>query len=318
MPLPETLANGGALTTALAPIALFAYKRAAHTARALHSLAQNPEFLASPLYIYCDCARCPADAVDVEETRQVIREWPHPNKTVIERIDHFGLARSVITGVTDLVARFGKIIVVEDDLVVSTVFLKYLNYGLIHYADDSNVMQLSAHMFPVPIASASDAVMLPFTSSWGWATWDRAWQHFDPSMSGYEVLEGNRALQLKFDLNGSYPYFRMLRQQARGAIDSWAIRWYKSVFFKGGLTLYPRKSLVKNTGFGQGATHSTRHNRREVTELWQEAPVVYPRSEVDLDAMLAVCKFLRTETSVRRALSARLTSLWPARSHRQT
>ncbi len=308
------MATGGALTITLSPIALFAYKRAAHTARALHSLAGNPEFASSPLFIFCDSARHPADAADVEAVRQVIRNWPHPNKTVIERPGHLGLANSVIPGVTELVARFGRLIVVEDDLVVSSAFLRYLNYGLAHYADDDRVMQLSAYMFPVPIAAETDAVMLPFTTSWGWATWSRSWQYFDPSMAGYDALEGDRDLRLKFDLDGSYPYFRMLKQQARGTIDSWAIRWYKSVFFRGGLTLYPRKSLVKNVGFGRSATHVSRYARREVTELWQEAPVVYPRPEVDHDAMLSVCRFLRSETSVRRALMPRLASLWPMRS----
>ena len=305
--------TGGPLTTSLAPIALFAYKRPDHTARALDSLAQNPEFSASPLFIYCDSAKHAADAADVERARQVIRNWPHPKKTVIERSGHLGLAASVITGVTDLAARFGRLIVVEDDLIVSSAFLKYLNYALGHYVDDVRVMQISAYMFPVPITAATDAVMLPFTTSWGWATWDRSWQHFDPGMSGYDALEHDSALRHRFDLNGSYPYFRMLRRQARGTIDSWAIRWYKSVFFRGGLALYPRRSLVKHAGFGHGATHARRPNRREPTELWQEAPAVYPSCEVDHRSMLAVCKFLRSETSVQRALITRLASLWPIR-----
>jgi hypothetical protein len=299
----------------LAPLAVFVFKRPAHTQRMLKSLAGNPEFAASPLYIYCDGARNEAEAVQVEVIRKLVRDWPHPNKTLIERDRNWGLANSVIAGVTELCERYGRVIVVEDDLIVSPVFLNYLNSALERYADEPKVMQVSAHMFPVSIQSTYDAVMLPFTTSWGWATWDGAWKHFDPSMSGYEKLKTDSAMRRKFNLDGSYPYFRMLKRQMCGKVDSWAIRWYKSVFFQGGLTLYPCHSLVRNDGYGVSATHTSRHNRREVTEIWQKQILLFPPCRVDREVTLRIYKFLRSETSLLRWLAIRLNLLRLTKLH---
>jgi hypothetical protein len=248
----------------LAPIALFAFKRPAHTRRALESLAQNPEFAESPLFIYCDGARHDIESAQVEQTRQLVHAWPHPQKTVIERDRNWGLADSIIAGVTELCSRFGRVIVVEDDLIVSPVFLNYLNAALEHYADEPKVMQISAHMFPVPIQSQYDAVMLPFTTSWGWATWDRAWKHFDPNMSGFEKLKTDRALRRKFDLDGVYPYSRMLKHQADGKVDSWSIRWNWSVFKQNGLVLFPPVPYVLNVGFDGSGTHCGKIDQVEI------------------------------------------------------
>jgi hypothetical protein len=104
-------------------------------------------------------------------------------------------------------------------------------------------------MFPVKVEIQDDALLLPFTSSWGWATWERAWRHFDAISAGYERLVKNHNLRQTFDLNGRYEYFKMLDSQMRGKTDSWAIRWYLTVFLMKGLALYPRKSLVENYGF---------------------------------------------------------------------
>ena len=290
-------------TVMLAPIALFTFKRPVHTRRTLESLAQNPEFTESPLFIYCDGARNDGEAAQVEETRLLVRNWPHPNKTIIERDRNWGLANSVIEGVTELCKCFGRVIVVEDDLVVSPVFLNYLNVALDRYADVPKVMQVSAHMFPVDIHSQFDAIILPFTTSWGWATWDRAWKQFDPSMAGFEKLKVDRALRRKFNLDGSYPYFRMLKRQSKGQVDSWAIRWYLSVFLKDGLTVHPCHSLVCNTGYDSSATHSFSRHQFEGTKLWCEHVVIFPPPVADVNTVDEIVDAMRSNKTFRGMLS---------------
>jgi hypothetical protein len=280
-----------------APIALFVFKRPDHTRRTLESLSENPEFLDSHLFIYCDGARNESEISQVEETRGLVRDWPHPNKTIIERDINGGLANSVIAGVTDLCERFGNVIVVEDDLIVSPVFLNYLNTALVRYADEPKVMQISAHMFPVEIQAQADAIMLPFTTSWGWATWDRAWKHFDPSMSGLEKLKADRVLRRKFNLDGSYPYFRMLQRHAKGQNDSWAIRWYLSVFLQDGLVLFPRTSLVIHDGYDETATHATVRDQSTIKEVCTSRIIKYPEVVSDQEVLNKVTVFFRTERS---------------------
>ena len=138
---------------------------------------------------------------------------------------------------------------------VGPAFLRFLNAGLARYAGDDRVMQISA--FQVPIEPPPDRpAFFSFSASLGWATWRRAWQHFDPVATAYATLRTDRARRRAFDLGGAYPYVAMLENQLRGELDSWAIRWYLSVFSRGGLVLYPPRSLVEHTGNDGTGTHS--------------------------------------------------------------
>jgi hypothetical protein len=238
-----------------APIALFLYHRPQHTLRCLQSLARNPEFLDSPLYLFCDGAKGAADAEAVEAVRRIARTLPHPRKQVVEAGRNRGLADSVISGVTRVVQAHGRVVVVEDDLVLAPTFLAFMNRSLDRYASDQDVMQISGHMVPVDPGSDHDAVFLPMACSWGWATWARAWHRFDPTMRDFATLQRQPGLRRQFDLGGAYPYFSILQRQRAGRADSWFIRWYLSLFMQGGMVLYPRQSLVRNGGFDGTSVH---------------------------------------------------------------
>ena len=187
---------------------------------------------------------------------------------------------------------------VEDDLRISPVFLDYMNRALDRYEDDQRVMQISGHMFPVDLPDEVDAVFLPFTTSWGWATWRRAWEKFDPDMHALETLKHNRSMRIKFDLDGAYPYYRMLQQQVAGRKDSWAIRWYLSVFSSDGIVLYPKESMVDNRGFDGSGTHcDVRHIKNNATLLRESPVIVLPEAELNNIAFTEVKRFLRSENS---------------------
>ena len=242
--------------TLLAPIALFAYNRPTHMRRAVESLLANELAPTSDLYIFSDGPKSPAQEAAVADVRRYSGSVSgFRSVTVVERATNLGLANSIIDGTTRLTKEFDRVIVVEDDLVVSPRFLEYMNRALEKYQDDDSAMQVSGYMFPIDIGAEADAFFMPFTTSWGWATWERAWQHFDPEMRGFDILVRDRPLRDRFNLDGAYDYFDMLERQRRGRIDSWAIRWYLSVFIRGGLTLYPARTLVRNTGFDGSGTH---------------------------------------------------------------
>ncbi len=265
-----------------APIVFFAYKRPEHTQRSLESLSQNIGAKDSKLFIYCDGIKRIEDSPSVELVRQIVRskQWCG-TVHIIEREQNIGLANSVIHGVTELCNKYGKVIVLEDDLVLSPFFLEYMNKALDIYEQESRVIQISGYMFPVKLESVNDAIFLPFTTSWGWATWQRAWKYFDPTMSGYALLKNNRELKYRFNLNNSYAYFEMLEQQINAKIDSWAIRWYLSTFIINGLTLYPIYTLVKNIGFDGSGTHCQASLQIE-SEVYQDKILFMP-SEVKVD-----------------------------------
>ena len=236
-----------------APIVLFLFKRPEHTRRTLESLARNIEFSESQLFIYCDGARNNDESTQVEEVRQVAREWPHPNKVIIERDFNFGLANSIIDGVTNIVNQFGCVIVIEDDLVTSPYFLKFMNDGLRVYENDQRVA--SIHSYVYPINDLPEIFFMRGADCWGWATWQNRWDLFEPN--GKKLLdELKRTRQKKhFDFNGSYPFTKMLSKQVAGKNDSWAIRWHASAYLKNKFTLHPGKSLVQNIGTDGTGTH---------------------------------------------------------------
>ena len=239
----------------LTPIALFVYKRPHHTRKTLESLMANAEFSDSPLYVFCDGAKRKKDIPLVRETRELIRSYELDNATIIEREENMGLANSIITGVTELCNKYGRVIVVEDDLYLSPYFLKYMNTALDTYEEYDKVMHISGYMFPVR-GQLPETFFYRATSCWGWGTWKRAWDKFEPDV--HTLLAGfkNRKKRREFDIQGSMKYHRMLILQAIGMSDSWAIRWYASVFLNNGLCLHPGKSLVNNIGHDDSGVHS--------------------------------------------------------------
>jgi hypothetical protein len=292
----------------LAPIVLFVYNRPYHARRTLESLMANNFADQSTLYIYADGAKEKASKEVLEKikkTREVIREKQWCKEVhIVEREKNLGLADSVIGGVSDIVNKYGKIIVLEDDFILSKNFLSFMNASLDRYENEERVMQISGYMFPIDfsrIKMSVDAFFLPFTSSWGWATWKRSWDLFDPEMRGLEILKNNNNLREKFDLKNSYPYYRMLLNQKKGEISSWAIRFYLSVFLKKGLVLFPKKTLVLNEGFDGSGVHC-------VTEIKQKKidnnfsvnkfcdVVEFP------DAVREVFHFLKSQNSIIKRL----------------
>ena len=261
----------------LAPIALFVYNRPWHTEATVNSLLKNEQASASELFVFSDAARNNEAEVAVMQVRNYIKTISGFKKvTISEKDRNWGLANSIIDGVTGVVNQFGRVIVLEDDLVTSPCFLTYMNKALSLYIDEEKVMQIAGYMFPMDLDVSDDALFLPFISSWGWATWQRAWQNFDPEASQYQKLVQDGALRNRFDLDGNYRYFKMLQAQQMGKSESWAIRWYLSVFMRGGLALYPKKSLVRNDGFdGSGVNCAV--SDIETSELNESfSPVVFP------------------------------------------
>lgn len=240
----------------LAPILLFVYNRPEHVKRTLAALEQNILAKESELFIYSDAARSPQDEASVAEVRKIIRTALPFFKQVniIERETNWGLARSIIDGVTTQINRYERVIVLEDDLIVAPYFLKFMNDALDTYQHEEKVGHIQACDFTQD-ASLPDTFLIKWTGSWGWATWKRAWKYFNPD--GKALLEElqRRKLTYTFDFNGKYGYTRMLKRQTEGKNNSWAIRWNASLFLNDILSLNVGKSLVQNEGFDGSGTN---------------------------------------------------------------
>jgi len=250
-----------------APVVLFAYRRPDHLHRALDSLAANPGADRTALNIYCDGAKSEIDREAVEQVREIARGMQGSSEfasvRVIERDHNIGLAASVISGVTQTLEDHESVIVMEDDLVVSPDFLEYMNQALELYANNEEVISIHGFMYSVPPV-LPQSVFLRGADCWGWATWRRGWEIFEPDSQKLLKELDKSPDRAEFDFNGAFPYRQMLKDQAAGKIDSWAIRWYASAFLANKLTLYPGQSLVENIGQEGSGTHSESATSHEV------------------------------------------------------
>lgn len=238
-----------------APILLFVYNRPEHTRRCIESLTRNSLASDSILYIYADGAKDATQQPAVDEVRSYLRTISgFQAVNLIERNENWGLARNIIDGVTTQVKQYGRVIVLEDDLVVAPYFLTFMNEALETYKDEPKVGHIQACDFTQD-SSLPDTFLIKWTGSWGWATWDRSWKHFNPN--GKELLQEleQRGLTYTFDFNGKYGFTRMLRRQIEGKNNSWAIRWNASLFLKDILSLNVGRSLVQNEGFDGSGTN---------------------------------------------------------------
>lgn len=285
-----------------APIALFVYNRAVHAQRTVDALLANELAAESDLVIFSDGPRS-NDQGEVESVRRYLRTITgFRSIRIVERASNAGLARSIIEGVTTVCEDYGRVIVLEDDLVTSRWFLRYMNTALDLYADDAAVASIHGYCYPVQV-SLPETFFLRGADCWGWGTWDRSWRQFE--QSGTRLLQQLEQQDLlnAFDFDGAYPFSAMLRRQIAGKNDSWAVRWHASCFLADRLTLYPGRSLIQNIGNDSTGTHCEQSDDFE--SVIADEPVVVERIKSE-PSPLARDEFARFLRSTRKGVFRRL------------
>lgn len=238
-----------------APIALFVYNRPEHTRRTLSFLKKNYLAEESRLFIFSDGARA-----GEEERVNAVRELAKlttgfKSVEVIERPHNYGLANSVIDGVSQLCKKYGRAIVLEDDVLTSPYTLQYFNDALNKYHDVEKVMHVTAYMYPIPHEKLPQTFFLRLASSQAWATWDRAWKNFEPDIDKI-IARFDDQKRHQFELEGGMNFWKQVMEFKHGKNNSWAIRWYSSVFLNKGLSVNPALSLIENIGHDGSGVHS--------------------------------------------------------------
>lgn len=248
-----------------APVALFVYNREEHTRQTVETLRKNILAQQTDLYIFSDAPKKEEDISKVRAVREYVRSIPGDSFRkidVVEQDTNKGLARSIIDGVTDVIKKYGKVIVLEDDLVTSRYFLRYMNEGLGKYKNSAEVFSICGYSYFAQQGYQIDKLVIPefyfldYFSSWGWATWEEKWRYFDAEATGWEQLKSDYNLLYRFSYNGMHPGDgAMLVRQMESGLDSWAIRWRWSIFKNNGLALFPNRTMVKNIGWDGTGVH---------------------------------------------------------------
>lgn len=252
----------------LAPIVVFSYNRPDHLRQTLEALAKNDLASESVLYVYCDGAKVNATEEQVqrvEENRNVAHAATGFKEVhVIEREKNIGLKNNIVGAVTEIVNQYGRIITLEDDIVTSKGFLRFMNDALETYKDDDKVMHISAYMWPHrwPLPETF-FYEIPYPGG-GWATWQRAWKYYNDNTA--ELYEYWHTRWDEFNVVGTHLQ-KQLEDNYKGTLNTWFIKWHAVMLRMGGLTLYPGKSLTNNIGFDEFATNCYKTNKFDIVHL---------------------------------------------------
>ncbi len=248
-----------------APIVLFVYKRIDHAKTVINALLENDEACSSSLFIFSDAPATESDKQGVESVREYIRTVSGFKEVNIEeRKTNYGIEKSELDGVTRVLDRFGRVIILEDDIEVSRQFLGYMNYCLDTYENDKSIYTITGYSF-LKSEPHNDNLFGCTRSfaAWGWGTWNDRWQNMKRFLTKEDVRYVVRN-KSKLD-NGQEFSYLLLHQYKKGSI-TWDVAWYYSCCRNDGLTLFPYNSLVNNIGMDGSGVHFSddrRHNRIE-------------------------------------------------------
>ena len=287
-----------------APLVLFVYKRADKLERCLKALEDNYEVENTDLYIFCDGPKSDVDIPSVQEVRKLVLSYSKMTKfkkvNIIESEQNRGLANSIINGVSEVVKKYGKVIVLEDDLLVKPNFLRYMNCALDFYEKYQQIGSISAYTLPLKELKNynRDVYMIRKRECWGWGTWANRWNIVDWQVKDFQDYLKDKKKRKEFEKlqNG---IDKMLVAQMEGKIDSWAVRWCYHLFENKLLTVYPKKSTVINIGMDGSGTHFTKNSNlqysgktteEEVETIWE-----FDITDVDLKLEKKVSVFERNE-----------------------
>jgi hypothetical protein len=267
----------------LAPVLLFAYTRLDLLKLSIDALRRNDLSGETDLYIFSDGPKKEEDEGSITELRKYIRTvHGFKNLHIVEANKNKGLANSIIEGVSLVINKTQKAIVLEDDLLTSTNFLSFMNQALDHYQTDENMFSISGYSFRINHIPSNDVYFTKRGSSWGWGTWADRWNVIDWKVSDFEKWKNDKRSQQNFNKMGS-DLSAMLKKQMAGKMNSWAIRWVYHQYLTDTYTAYPTVSKVRNLGFGEGATHTFDYFNRYETKLDKsgKSTFVFPKPGID-------------------------------------
>jgi hypothetical protein len=288
-----------------APILLFCYNRLDHTRRTLKALRRNEFADRSDLFIFSDGAKTFEEQNLVNDLRKHLRSVEgFKSVTLIERRENYGLAKSIIDGVTEYVKEYDRVIVVEDDIVTSPGFLSFMNRALEYYQDDKKLWHISGWNYPIKSENLDDVFMWRAMNCWGWATWSDRWVNFEKNPNRL-VQNWTEAQKKEFDLDGYNDFWSQVEANLNGEMNTWAIFWYATIFENKGLCLNPTQSFVENIGFdGSGenceidsASHKDAHLNQNI-----DINIKNDALEESSIAVELIKEFLKNKKSLRSRL----------------
>jgi hypothetical protein len=251
------------------PIVIFSYNRLENLRCLIDSLLKNPECKYSKLYIFQDFYK---NKIEKKKFIQIIFYLESikgfKKKIIFLRKKNLGLKNNIIYGINKFFSLEKQGIFLEDDLVVSKNFLRFMNKCLFFYKRTKRVWSISGWNYNFSFKDKYDAILIRYSSSWGWGTWADRWKNFKINPK-YIINKWDQNKIFRFNLGNTYDYFSQIVRNYNGILNTWAIFWYATIFEKDGLCVCPKNSLVVNNGFNYKATNTKKINKLHLTKLQQ-------------------------------------------------
>lgn len=240
-----------------APILVFSYNRVDHFKETIENLKQCNLADQSDLIIYSDGAKNDSDKIIVERIREyasTINGFKSVNLISLDR--NYGLAANIIKGVSDVINQYGKVIVLEDDLLVSSQFLQYMNESLDKFQNVQEIWHVSGWNYPIDTIGLPKLIPIRIMNCWGWGTWKDRWSHFEKNPEKLIQQFDKKDIKV-FDVDNSGVFWSQVLANHNNTINTWAIFWYATIYLNQGICINPLKSFVKNIGHDGSGTHKS-------------------------------------------------------------
>lgn len=289
----------------LAPIVLFTYNRLDHTKQTIEALQKNFYAKESNIYIYSDAPKTEEFVDSVNSVRRYIKSIKgFKSITIIERKYNWGLAKNIIDGVTEIINKYGKIIVLEDDIVTSKYFLKYMNDALEIYKNHNKVMQVSGYLFPIDNSNLPETFFSRMSDCWGWATWSESWKFFERNPK--KTKNDFKRMEIyQFNFENNIDFWQQVLDNYDEKIYTWAVFWATIIFKMEGLVLYPKFSMARNIGLDNSGENCNKTNIFDVDLYESEIKFFSYDIKENLQGYLAFKKYFKriNRNIIRRFMS---------------
>lgn len=305
------------------PVAFLIFNRPDLTARAFAEIAAAKP---AKLMVVADGARPnqPDDVAKVQAARAVIErvDWDCELVTLFSEVN-LGCKRRVSSGLNWVFEQCEEAIILEDDCIPHPLFFRYCQELLERYRDDKRVPMICGSSFHHDRPPTSDTYYFSRLGHiWGWASWRRAWQHYDVKISSWPALRETSWLLDILGDKAAADYWQLVFDKTHaGEIDTWDYQWFFSWWVQNGLAIIPVANLVSNVGFGDDATHT--QTAVETMSHLPTAEIAFPlkhpgnmvrNRETDLFAFTQMCPWTRPQPGIRGWLSRNLPRGLPGRT----
>ena len=255
----------------LSPVLIFSFNRKNKLKKLIISLKKNKYYKQSKIYVFQDYFNSEFDIRkkrEINKTIEYLKELKKKEKNIFLKVrqKNFGLANNIISGVNEIIKKYNKAIILEDDLILSKNFLAFMNEALFFYEYEKKIWHISGWCFSIKSPKyKEDNYFLNWPCSWGWATWKNRWKYF--SKNSNKFINWNKKNIKKFNFDNSYNFFSQIKRNHNKELNSWAIFWYAKIFEKKKLCIYPKNNLVENIGIGKNASNTYKKNDLFISKI---------------------------------------------------